>query len=155
IEPAVGTVPGVDLRDYQATLVERFANPAVADQVLRLCEDGSTKIPNMILAPVAELVDAGLPFAHAAFALAAWIRFLGGEDEHGATIPLNDPNAAQLTRLAGECARDVAPFVDRSLVFPDSLRSDRRFRAAVGQAYGTIRSCGTRVALQALLTTEA
>jgi len=148
IEPAVGAVPGVDLRDYEATLVERFSNPAVADQVLRLCEDGSTKIPNMMLAPIAELVAEGRPCTHGAFALAAWIRFLRGTDEEGREIELNDPDASALTVLANRCDEEVAPFLAGSGLFPEPLRSSESFRRAVRDAYVMIRSKGTRAALR-------
>jgi len=148
IEPAVGTVPGVNLRDYEATLVERFANPAVADQVLRLCEDGSTKIPNMMLAPIAELASEGRPYAHGAFALAAWIRFLRGTDEEGRPIELNDPNASALTTLANRCDDDVTPFLVGSGVFPERLASSESFRRAVGESWVAIRDRGTRAALR-------
>ena len=35
--PTLPPVPGVDLEDYKATLIERFSNPGVRDTVARLC----------------------------------------------------------------------------------------------------------------------
>jgi mannitol 2-dehydrogenase len=151
IEPAVGTVPGVDLHGYEAKLVKRFANPAVADQVLRLCEDGSSKLPNMMLAPLAELAATGRPTRHGAFALAAWIRFLRGEDEDGAAIEINDPNAERLVPLAHECGDDPIRFLDAASVFPQTLRDDNAFRGALRDAYQAIASSGMRAAIHELV----
>lgn len=149
IEPSVGSVPGVDLSDYEAKLVERFANPAVADQVLRLCEDGSSKIPNMMLAPLAELVESRRPVEHGAFALAAWIRFLRAVDEDGSPIEINDPNADELVARAKRCEADVGPFLDGSELFPKALSTSTGFRHAIDEAYRSIRRGGTRAAIRA------
>src|SRR3954465_8994562 len=42
-------VPGVDLAAYQRTVLERFANPRISDQLTRLCGRGSTKMPAYLL----------------------------------------------------------------------------------------------------------
>ena len=54
VHPRVAAVPGVDLVAYQARLIERFSNPAIGDQIQRLCEDGSQKmeVPHHPLAPL-------------------------------------------------------------------------------------------------------
>ena len=44
VTPLLAPVPGVDLTEYKQTLLQRFANPAVADQVSRICLDGSSKV---------------------------------------------------------------------------------------------------------------
>ena len=49
VTPLLPPVPGVDLEDYKNTLIERFSNPAVKDQLLRIGTDGSAKIPEFIL----------------------------------------------------------------------------------------------------------
>ncbi len=151
IEPTVGVVPGVDLGEYQAQLVERFANPAVSDQVIRLTEDGSRKIPNMMLEPVGELSQAGAGYDHAAFAIAAWIRFLGGADDAGGEIEVRDPDAEKLTEAAQRCEDTVDPFIALASVFPERLRTDPIFVGSVERWFRTIRERGTRSALQQLL----
>jgi len=154
IEPAVGSVPGVDLGHYQAKLVERFSNPAVADQVVRLCEDGSRKIPNMMLEPIAVLARTGGSYQHGAFAIAAWIRFLQGTDEEGRSIEIKDPNASMLNDTANRCEHDIQPFLAMSTVFPASLRADKGFSHAVEKWYLRIKRVGTRSAVKKLLGGE-
>lgn len=69
-------VAGIDLPSYHDSLVSRFANPAIEDQVLRICKDGSAKIPGFILPTLAELVKEGYASHCVSFVVASWIRFL-------------------------------------------------------------------------------
>jgi mannitol 2-dehydrogenase len=151
IEPAVGEVPGVDLREYQEKLVERFSNPAIRDQVLRLCEDGSRKIPNMMLEPMAELLSGGSSVSHGAFAIAAWIRFLQGVDDNGEAIPIKDPNGERLQSAAKECEEDISPFIGLEFVFPARLRQNTQFSREVLTWFLSLKNEGARQAIRAFL----
>lgn len=154
IEPTVGAVPGIDLDGYEKKLVERFSNPAISDQVLRLCEDGSRKIPNMMLEPTRELMGSGASYRHAAFAIAAWIRFLQGEDESGEGIPINDPNGDMLQKAAQRCTDDVAAFLALEAVFPEALRSSEEFAAELTRWFIRISREGSRAAIGAFLSSQ-
>jgi mannitol 2-dehydrogenase len=151
IEPTVGTVPGVNIQEYQEKLIERFSNSAIRDQVLRLCEDGSRKIPNMILDPVSELHNDTRSYRHAAFAIAAWIVFLQGIDQDGKMIPIKDPNAKTIQEAAKRCDKSVAPFVSQDIVFPNSLGSSDAFHNEINTWFGVIRKSGARESIQQLL----
>ncbi len=151
IEPTVGSVPGVNLREYQNKLVERFSNAAIRDQVLRLCEDGSRKIPNMILDPVAELHREGKAYPHAAFAVASWIVFLQGTDDNGAVIPVKDPNASAIQAAAGKCEQSVAPFLEQESIFPAALRLSEGFRKEVDKWFHGLRRQGPRETIRQIL----
>src|SRR3546814_13486027 len=43
ILPIVPPVPGQDLDDYKRLILDRFANPEIADTAQRLCFDGSNR----------------------------------------------------------------------------------------------------------------
>jgi mannitol 2-dehydrogenase len=152
IEPTVGDVPGVDLSRYCDELVARFSNPAIGDQVLRLTEDGSRKIPNMMLGPIAELLSRGGRVDHAAFALAAWIRFLRGTDETGEPVPIHDPMADHLRTAASRCDHGVRHFIEASGVFPEQFGRNTTLLAEIDSWYALIRDSGTRQALRTLNT---
>ena len=52
VTPYVPAPLGVDLQDYKDTLIRRFSNAAISDQVSRLCGDGAAKfevyvVPNL------------------------------------------------------------------------------------------------------------
>jgi len=150
IAPTVGAVPGIDLGSYQATLVERFSNPAISDQVTRLAMDGSRKIPNSIADPLQEITAKGLPLDHAAFAIGAWIRFLAGSDEAGVPIAVDDPYADKLKAAAAACREDARPFLSLKEVFPAAVANDPRFAGSVSRHLRDIRSLGIRKALSSL-----
>ncbi|WP_051971866.1 mannitol dehydrogenase family protein [Massilia sp. 9096] len=54
--PHLTPPPGVSLQAYKGTVLERFANPAVADQLLRVAHDGAAKIPVFHAATLATLL---------------------------------------------------------------------------------------------------
>lgn len=91
VTPSVPDVPGIDLNAYKDKLIERFANPAIGDQVQRLAEDGSQKIPNAILPCIAHKLENGGSIKLAALALAGWFRYLSGSDEDLKAIEIKDP----------------------------------------------------------------
>ena len=78
--PTLPAVPGIDLPRYKATLVERFANPAIKDTVERVNTDAPL---NILVDPIRDRLRAGEPLELLALALAAWLRRVRGEDEHG------------------------------------------------------------------------
>jgi mannitol 2-dehydrogenase len=71
-------VPGVDLAAYKATLIERFANPAIRDTVARVNTDAPL---SYLLDPIRDRLAAGAGVELLALALAAWMRRVGGADD--------------------------------------------------------------------------
>ncbi len=100
VTPLLPPVPGVDLADYKKTLVDRFSNPTIKDQALRICSNGSGKMPKFILPSVRDCLERGIGFSRLALCVASWIRFLQGTDEKGKPIPLEDPMADRLRKAA-------------------------------------------------------
>lgn len=150
IEPTVGAVPGIDLGRYRKTLVERFSNPAISDQVARLAMEGSRKIPNSVADPLRELLPQEHPVKHVAFALAAWIRYLSGKDESGAPIEVDDPYRERIMAAASECTESAAPFLAMREVFPAEIPANARFVESVTGYLRDIRRLGVKAALTAL-----
>jgi mannitol-1-phosphate/altronate dehydrogenase len=99
-------VPGVDLDAYKDTLISRFSNKNIGDQVLRLASDGSKKIPISVINPLVDAIEQGKPHEAIVFALAAWARFLAGSGEGGEAIPLEDPRGQELC-AAAKTARET------------------------------------------------
>ena len=57
--PTLPPVPGVDLDDYKATLIERFSNPGVRDTVARLCAESSDRIPKWLVPVIRRQLEDG------------------------------------------------------------------------------------------------
>merc|ERR1711924_463140 len=98
--PTVPAVPGIDIDDYCATLLKRFGNVHIKDQVQRLAGDGSKKLQNCIAPAVKDILCASRPVDFAALATAGWARYLVGVDEAGEPIVIEDALAEKLKPLA-------------------------------------------------------
>ncbi|MDR3174853.1 MAG: mannitol dehydrogenase family protein [Treponema sp.] len=151
IGSAVPPVPGIDLKDYKDTLIRRFSNRNIADTVLRLASDGSKKVPNAILKPLAELEKKNAPHGAVVFALASWARFLTGQGEEGDPIPLEDPAAPELSAATLKAGEDPAGFL-RTIGMPETGEDKLSPLARELQNYVTrIKALGIRRALESFL----
>jgi mannitol 2-dehydrogenase len=111
VTPTLKPVPGIDLDAYKDTLVSRFSNRNISDAVQRLSAQGSSKIPNFMLNPLADTILAGGRREAIAFALASWARFLSGVDEQGQPIALDDLRGEELSEAAKNAPRQPAGFL--------------------------------------------
>ena len=119
VTPLLAPVPGIDLADYKATLLTRFANPAIKDQTARICLDGSSKVPKFVLPSLREALASGGPSALLTLALAGWFRYLRGEDERGRPYTIDDPRVSELQRLARQGGADPRPLLGLTDLFGD------------------------------------
>jgi fructuronate reductase len=100
IAPTLVPPPGVSLIDYGASVLERFANPAIEHRTLQVAMDGSQKLPQRLLHTIGERRAAGEMPTYAALAVASWIRFTGGVADNGQALPLDDPLADTIRTTA-------------------------------------------------------
>lgn len=141
--PTLLPVPGVDLAAYQATLVERFANPRIADTVERVNTDAAL---NYLLDPVRDRLARGASIELLALAVAAWLRRVRGVDEAGAPIDVRHPMAALLREKAIEGGSDPRPLLRVEGLFGE-LGQDEIFVAAVGKWLASLYAEGAATTL--------
>ncbi len=91
IEPTLPVLPGLDIAGYRKSLLERFANPALAHRTQQIAMDGSQKIPQRWLGTLGDQLTAGRSISHLALCLAAWLRYLEGFDQDGLVFEIQDP----------------------------------------------------------------
>jgi fructuronate reductase/mannitol 2-dehydrogenase len=149
IAPSLPEVPGVDLAEYQATLLDRLANPRMADQLARLSRRGSTKIPNYLLPSVRAAMDEGRPHQLLCLAVAGWLRFLRGHDYAGEEVPIQGPRP-DLVPIAQEAGGDAAPLLSERSVF-DHIGQDPRFAECVQRALSALDRQGPREVIEEFL----
>jgi mannitol 2-dehydrogenase len=143
--PMVPEAPGIDLEDYKRSLVERFSNPAIGDQIERLCLDGSPKFPKFLLPTVRKQLAAGGPIRLATLALAGWCEYLRGRADSGAPIdPAPDPRLDEAQGYARASEDDPAAFLGFQAVFGEDLPADERFLSTFREAVNGIRADGVR-----------
>jgi mannitol 2-dehydrogenase len=148
--PTLKPVPGIDLDDYQRTLIERFANPGVRDTIARLCAYSSDRIPKWLLPVIRANLATGGPIRLAAAAVAAWARYAEGVDERGRAIEIVDHLAACLVPLARSQRTNPTAFIENEALFGDSARYPR-FVSAYRWALESLHRNGARATLEALL----
>ncbi len=128
---------------YGARLLERFANPALRHRLLQIATDGSRKLPQRLVATLADARRAGLPHDAPLLALAAWMRFCAGRDEAGGELPLDDPLAARLRGAAqGEPAAVARAMLAIGEVFGDAA-ADPMLADALAGALRALRERGS------------
>jgi len=138
--PTLLPVPGIDLDGYKATLIERFANPAIKDTVERVNTDAPL---NVLVDPIRDRLRAGQGVELLALALAAWLRRMRGEDEQGQPIDVRHPLAALLRDKAMEGGPDPRPLLGIAQLFGDT-GADARLVEPVGRWLASLYEKGSR-----------
>jgi mannitol 2-dehydrogenase len=142
--PTLTEIPDHPRERYIASVLERFANPGIGDQVARICLDGSAKFPTFLIPTVAHQLREGGPIEHAATALAGWARYLGTVDPAEMAA---DSSADAARRHGAAALADPLAFLEFDAVFPEPLRASARFRAAFSRSYRRIAQEGPVAAL--------
>jgi mannitol 2-dehydrogenase len=144
-------VPGVDLEAYQRTVLERFANPRISDQLTRLCGRGSTKMPAYLLPSLIEARRQGRRAALLTLAVASWCRYLRGVDRNGGAIEIRDARRELLQSLAA--GSDPRPLLGQRTIF-GALGDDAEFVRQLEQAIRDIDEYGPAATIADHLANE-
>ena len=131
---------------YKETLLKRFANPAVADQLLRVAHDGAAKIPVFHSKTIATLLDCEADPARPAFLLACFRLYLAGRDGNGAALEVNEPHFGAADHALLDSGDPLA-LLDTSPFAALGLRRHPRFVAAYLRFVDAIDRHGIRIAL--------
>ena len=135
VTPTLVPPAGIDLVAYREALVRRFANPALPHRTQQIAMDGSQKLPQRILATVRDNLAANRPVELSALAVAGWMRYVYGEDEHGRGINVSDPLSREFAAVAKRHRGDPAAFAHALFgmraVFDEDLHNEPRFTVPV------------------------
>lgn len=92
VTPYVPAPANTDLEVYKQTLVERFANSAVSDQIARLCGDGASKFPVYVVPIAKKMIENGDDLTRIAYLVAAYRHYLKyRRDDKGASFEIFEP----------------------------------------------------------------
>ena len=128
-EPTLLPVPGIDLDEYEASLIERFSNPEVRDTLARLCAESSDRIPKWLVPVIRINLENDGEIARSAAIVASWARYAEGVDEQGREIVVVDRLADDLVPLARSQREHPTAFIENTRLFGD-LAQNERFVAA-------------------------
>lgn len=147
VTPILPPVPGIDLENYKATLIERFANPAIEDQLSRIGIYGSSGIPKFVLPSIVEEQRRGGPITLLCFTVACWLRFLSGRSDEGNAMAMKDPMASRLRTIAMAGGKDPAPLLALREVFSEELVSSPEFVRQVSEFLASFYLNGAQATL--------
>ena len=151
VTPQLAPVPGINLDDYKDTLVARFSNQAIADQLERVCSDGSSKFPKFTVPTINRLIADGRETRRAALVVAAWALYLKGVDENGDTYSIPDPRAAFCQALVAEDALMTARLLAVEEIFGTAIPRSAEFVAAFEWCCNNLREVGVTRTLERVL----
>ena len=145
---ALHPVDGMDFDAYIESLLERFANPQVRDQVLRLAMDGTGRLPKFVLPTLRTHLAQGGPTKLAALMLATWCQSLTGKSDAGNDIEYGpDPMLEQAKAAAQASLENPAAFLDLAPTF-DGIRDNEAFVAEFAATLTAVRENGLRATIQ-------
>jgi mannitol 2-dehydrogenase len=149
VTPLLAKVPGIDLEEYKNSLIERFGNPAIMDQLSRIGTEGSARIPKFVLLSVLDQVALGGPLKAGAFTVAAWFRYLTGKDDAGKDMPIIDPMKDEITARAKRGGSDPTEMLSMHELFGDILPASPAFVGEVTRALKSFYEQGSVATLEA------
>jgi mannitol 2-dehydrogenase len=149
--PTLIEIPGHPREEYIASVLERFANSGVRDQIARLCVDGSAKFATFLIPTLVRQLQLEGPIARAATALAGWARYLGVLEPDAQAF---DSNADVARRHAAAAMADPVAFLEFDAVFPPVVRTSQRFRDEFATAYHRIAQQGAIATMESHLDLE-
>jgi mannitol 2-dehydrogenase len=144
--PTLTPVPGVDLDDYIATIMRRFANPEIRDTLARLCTAASDRIPKFVLPALRANLTAGRDVRRGAAIIASWARYAEGTDDAGKPIDIADPLRGELMARAARQGTEPLSFVRNEHLFGD-LASSEEFASPYRRALRSFELHGARETL--------
>jgi mannitol-1-phosphate/altronate dehydrogenase len=96
--PLLDAPRGVNLVDYKNTVLDRFSNEAMHDQLTRIASDSGSKVTVFLTNTIQQALARGADHQILAFILAAWCRVLQGEDDNGKAFDVSEPRLDETAR---------------------------------------------------------
>ncbi|WP_404309059.1 mannitol dehydrogenase family protein [Neorhodopirellula lusitana] len=136
--PTLDEVTGIDLDAYKDTLIERFGNPNIKDNLARICLESSSKLPVFLIPTVKENLDKGGSIEFAALVLATWCYYSDkGINQHGDELEIVDELKDTLHQAAQQTSDDRLSFLKVKAVFGD-LADNKRFAKTYEKMVDTV-----------------
>jgi mannitol 2-dehydrogenase len=151
VRPTLHQLPGIDLDAYTATIVRRFSNTGIRDQVARICSDGCTKMAKFIVPSLVDLLE-GKEFPRILpFVIASWLHYLRGYDESGRKLSISDPSLAHLKPFLDAGGEEAGLALSVRPLFGELAVTHPQLVIAVQASLDELRKNGVRTAVAQVL----
>jgi mannitol 2-dehydrogenase len=151
VKPTVPRLPGLDLDDYTATIVKRFSNTAIRDQVSRICSEGCAKVAKFLVPSLADLLNSGGTPRVLPLVIAGWLHYLRGYDETGRVMTMADAQIDSLEAFLGSGCKDARLALSVRSVFGDLLTAHPKIAGQIQGNLDKLRSHGVRATVTGVL----
>jgi mannitol 2-dehydrogenase len=127
VTPNLEQLEGIDLKLYKDTLIERFANLNIKDNLSRICSESAAKLPKFLIPTINENLLQGRDVSLATLVIAAWCFYSDkGTDEQGNKLDVIDAMQSELHEAAAKTAINELAFLSLTSVF-GSLNEQSEF----------------------------
>jgi mannitol 2-dehydrogenase len=151
VKPVVPRLPGIDLGQYAATVVRRFSNTAIRDQVSRICSEGCAKVAKFLVPPLADLLRTGCTPRILPLVIAGWLHYQRGVDEQGRAMVMADAQAALLQPFVQGGCVDARLVLYESTIFGSLAAEFPAWVFRVQQYLEFLRARGVRSMIASVL----
>ncbi len=135
---------------YAEKLISRFSNPAIGDQMLRLCSNGAAKMPVYLQDNTVGTLKRGAEHRRIALVLAAYADYIKGTDDEGQHYDLDEPHLSEADKLLA-ADPDLKAALDMSMFAGWDLADHAAFAEDFARYRQSIRDQGTAKTLSQLL----
>lgn len=144
VTPTLADLKGVDLEAYKASLLQRFGNVNIKDQIDRICSESSAKIPIFVLPTVTTNLESNGSIDFAALLIAAWAIYSLGKDDKGDDLIIKDVMATTLHDKAVVASNgNPKAFLEIESIFGELITSER-FVKTYTTVYQYLEKLGTK-----------
>ena len=151
ITPYVPAPGNTDLELYKQTLVERFGNRSVSDQISRLCFDGISKFPVYVMPNLIKMIRDHADLTRVAYLTAAYRHYLKYRtDDNGAVFEIAEPWMTKEDE-AVTASDNPTDFLGLSAFKSTDLKQAPEFVKKYTDMVEAIRSKGAMATLETIL----
>ena len=112
------------MEEYKNSVIQRFGNKNIKDQLSRICSQSSAKLPKFLIPTIKEQLEIGGPIKKGTLILAAWCRYMELAGTSGYDYEVMDEMQAVLKEGAKASAGgDPLAFLKIKTVFGDLVNS--------------------------------
>lgn len=125
--PVLDDVEGIDLNEYKDSLIKRFGNPNIKDNLARICLESSAKLPKFLISTIHENLASGGSIKYSTLVIAAWCLYSDrGTNRHGVKLNIVDEMKDGLHQAAKGTKDNSLSFLKLETIF-GGLINNKRF----------------------------
>lgn len=139
VTPLLEQLEGINLEVYKDTLIERFSNPNIKDNLDRICSESAAKLPKFLIATIAENLSENRDVSLATLVIASWCIYSDKQvSENGQSLEITDVMAPELHEAASQTKNDALAFIKLKSIFGDLVNNTvfvQQYKTAIDAIY--------------------